>query len=66
VHHLYAMEVVHRRLFLWSWGCWQGGPCDAASEQGCARATVLGHGSAGDVYALLIPVSRVRSEDNRH
>jgi hypothetical protein len=46
VHHLPAPEVVCGRLYLWRWGGWQSGSGEAASAQGCKRATVLEHFSA--------------------
>jgi len=50
---LYATEAVCGRLFLWLQGCWHGGPYEAASEQGCKRATVLADCSAGGLSLRL-------------
>jgi hypothetical protein len=51
--HLYVTEAVCGRLFLWLWGCWQGGPYEATSEQGFKRVTMLDDFSAGGLSMWL-------------
>jgi len=53
IDRLYATEAVCRRLFLWLRWCWHGGSYEAASEQGCKRATMLDDFSAGGLSMRL-------------